>query len=77
MVLCGTLLVSQAANAFFCFRSASGNKSFGRSYPPAMPMLPHQAYRLPPIMPRSPHVRYRGPAPQRPHGQALTWRPVR
>ena len=75
VLFCAMLLMPQAANAFFCFKSGSGHKGFGRSIPYPAAAYPPAAYRLPPIVPRQvPPPRpsstpLRTPTP-------LTWRPL-
>lgn len=72
-MLCLCLVASQAANAFFCFRSGSSGKSFIRPAP--YPGPPHAATvdRLPPIMPLQPLQKIR-PQPRAP--RPLIWRPL-
>jgi hypothetical protein len=73
-VLVAALIVPGAAHAFFCLKSGSSNKYFGRSVPFAAAAHPYAAYRLPPIMPRQPAVKHRArPAPP---PRSHQWRPV-
>jgi len=72
--LFAALLVSQAANAFFCFRSGSSNKSFGRPFPYPVVTAPYGNYYLPPIRSWG-YAAPRRSATPRPPQQALQWRP--
>lgn len=72
---CGMLLLPQAANAFFCFKSGSGHKGFGRSMPYPAAVYPPAAYRLPPIMPRQAPPRRPNRIPVR-APTPLSWRPL-
>jgi hypothetical protein len=67
-------LVSQAAQAFFCLSSGSGNRSFGRPAP-YRGAFPRVAYQLPPIMPQRPVKPKRGTKRRTPP-RAFTWRPI-
>ncbi|MDJ0739664.1 MAG: hypothetical protein QNJ91_08100 [Gammaproteobacteria bacterium] len=65
-----------AAHAFFCLKSSTNNKYFGRSVPFPAAAYPRAAYRLPPIMPRQRAARAR--AVQRPPpSRNPIWRPIR
>lgn len=75
VALLGGLCLAPAANAFFCLKSGSGNKGFGRAMPYPMILYPATRYSLPPIMPRHPPIPPRQARPYR-SSPPLSWRPL-
>ena len=69
------LFVSQAANAFFCFRSGSSNKSFGRHFPYPVATIPYGNYYLPPVRSWGHAVPRHNATPRSPQ-QSPQWRPA-
>jgi hypothetical protein len=68
------LVGTQAASAFFCFKSGNSNRSFGRAAPPPVYGFTPRHYQLPPIMPpASRNVARHGYMVPNPN---LQWRPA-